>query len=444
MLKELFADEWSYFKSVLFRFSDQDLERIFPYWLLVVFSSCKKLKIHINHEDQLSNLFIHFLASQNTGKSYTVNSALSIIPQELSIPIGSGESFKTIALRGKNHGYIIFDEVQKSFVKYLTMSKETLSVQLINIWNNGLIDNYATKQDETKVIKETSEVKKTLSQSKYEMSCSCFFIGIEKTYIEKIPKELYSDGFFARNLFVKIPTFVDDTFFKKIPKEQVEYIKALRSKLKEKYAEGTEEFIDDEIQIDDEELQDKLDSMSKEFFEANKSDNFAVNVNLDRAIKSNAIRCAGLFYLYSNKKDTFLDWFSFVLEHIIKPSSAYFKDIVENENDEATKIKNYLSTREKVELSRLKDRCERALGDKISKEKWNELRNELFGLNKYGHRDSLITPVLEMEDNKFVRLYTGEKKKRSNFVIPTTYKKTIKEDVGDDEMLNELANDLFR
>ncbi len=438
-LKKIFGEEWKYFKNVLFRFDDQDLERVFPFWLLIIFSSCKKLKVYVNHEEQLSNLLIHFLASQNTGKSYTVNSALSIIPQDLAIPIGSGESFKTIALRGKTHGYIVFDEVQKSFVKYLTMAKETLSAQIINIWNKGEIDNYATKQDETKVVKESTEVKNTLSKSKYDMSCSLFFIGIEKTYIEKIPKELYSDGFFARNLFVKIPTFSDDVFFKSISKEQIEDIKELRNTLKEKYQAGTEEFLDDEIQIDDEEQQNQLDTLAKEFFEANKSDNLAVNVNLDRAIKSNSMRCAGLFYVYSNKKHSFIDWFKFVLEFVIKPSIDYFKAIVEGE-DEVTKIKNFFSTREKIEKFRLKERCERALGEKISKEKWFELRNDLFGLNKFGRVDDLVDPILEMEDDKFVRLYTG-KKNRKTFVLP---KKTrVIENMSDDDLLEKTANEIF-
>lgn len=322
------------------------------------------------------------------------------------------------------------------------MAKETLSAQIINIWNRGEIDNYATKQDETKVIKENAETKQTLSKSKYEMSCSLFFIGIEKTYIEKIPKELYSDGFFARNLFVKIPTFNEEIFFKTISKDQIQEIKTLRTTLKEKYQLGTEEFLDDEIQIDDEEIQNQLDEISKEFFEQNKSENLAVNVNLDRAIKSNSMRCAGLFYIFSGKKDTFVDWFKFVLKNIIKPSIDYFKVIVEGE-DEISKIKKFFLTREKIEIARLKDRCERALGDKIPKDKWIELRNELFGLNKYGHKDNLMEPILEVEDEKYVRLATGKKRKKT-FVIPTTLDRTkIENSKDDDELLNNLADELF-
>lgn len=445
-MKEIFSDEWLYFKSVLFRFSDDDLEKLFPYWLLIIFSSCKKLNVYVNHERQISNLLIHFLASQNTGKSYTINSALSIIPQNLSIPIGSGESFKTIALRGKTGGYIVFDEVQKSFVKYLTMAKETLSAQIINIWNSGTIDNYATKQDETKVVKENSETKSLLTKSKYEMSCSCFFIGIERTYIEKIPKELYSDGFFARNIFVRIPIFSKETFFETITKEHLEEIKELRKKLRDKYTEGTEEFLDDEIQIDDEETQKKLDTLSKNFFIKNKTDNEAVNVNLDRAIKSNAVRCAGLFYIYSNKQQDFIYWFNYVLQNIIKPSTIYFKELVEGD-DEIVKIKNYFSAREKIELSRLKSRCERALGDKISKEKWNDLKNELFGNNKYGHRDFLIEPVLEIDEDKFVKLYGG---KKANFIFPKSsitkeqrMKQILDNNTEDDKLLKELGEELF-
>lgn len=447
-LKEVFKDEWLYFKSVLFRFGEDDLNKLFPYWLLVVFSSCKKLKVYVNHEEQMSNLLIHFLASQNTGKSYTVNSALSIVPENFSIPIGSGESFKTIALRGKSKGYIVFDEVQKSFVKYLTMPKETLTSQIINIWNNGTIDNYATKQDETKVIKESEAVKDTLSKSKFDMACSCFFIGIEKTYIEKIPKELYSDGFFARNIFVRIPLFDKQTFFETIPKEKIEEIKQLRDTLRDKYAEGTEEFIEDHIQIDDEKTQKDLERLSAVFFEENKSENFAVNVNLDRAIKANAIRCAGLFYQYSKKQkeetkekeESFIEWFNFSLNHIIKPSIEYFSVVVEGDDD-LSKIKNYFSSREKVEISRLKDRCERALGDKITKERWLELKNELFGLNKYGYQDKLQEPILEIEDNKFVKLYGG---KKSTYIFPSTYKHDKTKDVLEDNaVLDDIAKELF-
>ncbi len=449
ILKEVFKEEWGYFKSVLFRFSEEDLNKLFPYWLLVVFSSCKKLRVYVNHEEQVSNLLIHFLASQNTGKSYTVNSALSIIPQSLSIPIGSGESFKTIALRGKDKGYIVFDEVQKSFVKYLTMPKETLTSQIISIWNNGTIDNYATKQDETKVIKESQETKDTLSKSKFDMSCSCFFIGIEKTYIEKIPKELYSDGFFARNIFVKIPTFNRNTFFEILPKEQIEEIKTLRDVLRNKYLEGTDEFLDDVIQIDDEATQMALEESSKKFFEENKSENFAVNVNLDRAIKANAIRCAGLFYIYSGKKGGFIDWFNFTLEHVIKPSIKYFEVVVDGDDDIA-KIKDFFSGKEKIELRRLKERCERALGDKIPKDRWNELKNELFGQNKFGHQDRLQEPVLEIVDDTFVRLFSGDKKKRSSYVFPSASftkqdraKQIVEISEDDDKMLQDISNELF-
>jgi len=462
-IEEIFKDEFSYFEKILFKFTPEDLKKVFPFLLLVIFSSKGKIKININHEEKITNLFIHFLSTQNSGKSYLVNTALALLPEELAIPIGTGESLKSSALRGKRSGYIVFDEVQKSFVKYLLLQGESLTNQLIKIWNSAKIENQAVKIDETKISREKEEEKKELSRSSYDMSASCFFIGIEKTYIKKIPVDMFSDGFFARNIFVPVPAIQDDDLFINISTEELQATKEMKELLVNKYDEFsalTGVTYDEVISITDTKTISIMNSLGKNFILKNKNEHDAITANIDRAVKDNAVRCAVLLYCFSRNQYSIAEWYEYTLINIIQPSVDYFKNLFEDtEEIEIHKIIEYTTVKEKIQLSRFKQYCERALGIKLNKQEYIEIKQRLLGLNRYGNMDQYAVSYLEViEENgeKIIQKRKLTEKQRKDFgktesgryffpqsINPVRKKEILESSKNDEEMLRKMGEELF-